>query len=83
MQWNTLGGKKEINHAPSPPPKQNQNVTGEGKTKLRETPEAQITSHQTQSGHCYRVLGGWRLLLNILLLCVEEDGSWSPCYDHL
>lgn len=37
-------------------------------------PEAQITSHQTQSGHCHRAFGGWRLLPNFLLLCVEEGG---------
>lgn len=49
-------------------------MTGEGKTKFQETPEAQITSHQTQSGHCHRAFRDWRLLLNFLLLCVEEGG---------
>lgn len=58
-------------------------MTGEGKTKLQETSEAHISFHQTQSGHCLRALGGWRLLLNFLLLCVEEGGSWSPCCGQL
>lgn len=33
-------------------------MMGEGKTKLQEASEAQISCHQTQSGHCHRALGG-------------------------
>lgn len=62
--------------------KKNKKKLGKARPSFKK-PEVQITSHQTQSGHCHRAFRGWRLLLNSLLLCVEECGSWSPSYGQL
>lgn len=47
-------------------------MIGEGKTKLQETSEAHISFHQTQSGHCLRALGGWRLLLTFCFCALKK-----------